>query len=50
VVALLEVLAARRIDVPEATRQRLVTCTDLDQITAWIRRSASATSIQELFE
>lgn len=48
--SLLEVLAARRIDVPEAERQRITSCTDPDQLKIWIRRSATATNIKELFE
>jgi len=50
VAALLRVLAARRIDVPEAERQRIVTCTDLDQLEVWISRSVTANNIKELFE
>ena len=50
VVALLEVLAARRIDVPEEVRERIATCTDLDQLAIWIRRSVSANTVKELFE
>jgi hypothetical protein len=50
VVALLEVLAARRIDVPDEIRQRIATCTDLDQLATWIRRSVTVSTVKELFE
>ena len=35
---------------PEAERERITTCTDLDQLEIWIRRSATATHVKELFE
>lgn len=50
IVALLEVLAARRIDVPDALRERIMTCTDLDELALWIRRSVTATTVKDLFE
>lgn len=50
IAALLQVLAARRIDVPEPERERITTCTDLDQLEIWIRRSVTATNVKELFE
>lgn len=48
--ALLAVLAARDIDVPEAVRERITGCTDLDQLEAWVRRAATATSVHDLFD
>jgi hypothetical protein len=46
--ALLEVLAARGIDVPADVRDRITGCTDLDQLRAWIRRAVTADSIHDL--
>ena len=47
--AVLEVLGARGIPVTEADRVRIVGCTDLDQIAVWLRRVATAESVDELF-
>jgi hypothetical protein len=47
---LLEVLAARGIDVPEEVRARITECTDLDQLRQWIRRAATANRVDELFD
>lgn len=43
-------LAARGIDVPAAARDRITGCTDLDQLDAWIRRAATADSIEDLLD
>lgn len=48
--ALLAVLAARGIEVPAAARDRITGCTDLNQLDAWIRRAATAHSIEDLFD
>lgn len=47
--ALLAVLAARGIEVPEDARARITSCTDLDQLETWIRRAVTASSVRELF-
>jgi hypothetical protein len=47
--ALLAILNARGIPVPDDTRIRITGCTDLDQLETWIRRAATATTIQSLF-
>ncbi|MBV9315740.1 MAG: hypothetical protein JO100_18855, partial [Pseudonocardia sp.] len=47
--SVLAVLDARGINVPEDTRNRITSCTDLDQLNTWIRRAATATSIDDLF-
>jgi hypothetical protein len=47
--AVLAVLAARGIDVPDHARTRITECTDLDQLETWIRRAATANSIDDLF-
>jgi hypothetical protein len=46
--ALLTILDARGIAVPDDVRQRITDCTDLDQLTAWIRRAATAGKIEDL--
>jgi predicted transposase YdaD len=48
--ALLEVLAARGIAVPEGVRERITECTDVDQLRTWVRRSVTIESIEGLFE
>jgi hypothetical protein len=47
--AVLTVLAARGIDVPDDARQQITECADLEQLETWIRRAATATSVEELF-
>lgn len=47
--AVLEVLAARGIDVPAEARAQITTCDDLEQLRTWIRRAATAQSIGDLF-
>ena len=46
--ALLTVLAARGIAVSDAARQRITECTDADQLETWIRRAATAISVDEI--
>ncbi len=47
--AVLEVLDARGVDVPEQARVRITGCTDTDQLDTWIRRAATAETVEELF-
>jgi hypothetical protein len=47
--ALLEFLEARGIDVPDESRERITGCTDPKQLEIWVRRAATATSVEELF-
>lgn len=47
--ALLAVLDARGISVPEDARTRITSCTDLDQLDTWVRRAVTADSVQDLF-
>jgi hypothetical protein len=47
--ALLAILDARGIPVPDDTRTRITACTDLGQLETWIRRAVTATTIQNLF-
>lgn len=47
--ALLTVLAARDIAVPDDARARITGCTDLDQLETWIRRAVTANSVHDVF-
>lgn len=47
--ALLAVLAARGIEVPDDARARITSCTDVDQLSTWIGNAVSANSIEEVF-
>jgi hypothetical protein len=46
----LAVLDARGVVVPDDARSRITGCTDLAELDAWIRRSATANTIEDLFE
>lgn len=48
--AILRVLAAREIEVPEDTRTRIVECADRQRLDAWLDRAVVATSIDDLFD
>jgi predicted transposase YdaD len=48
--AVLRVLAARRIEVPEEARVRISACADLRQLDVWLDRAVVATSVAELFD
>ena len=43
------VLDARGIEVPEDVRERITSCTELDQLETWIRRAATVGTAQDLF-
>jgi hypothetical protein len=47
--AVLAVLDARGIEVPDELRERIVGCTDLEQLDTWVRRAATARTAQDLF-
>jgi hypothetical protein len=47
--AVLILLATRGIEVSDDERTRILTCTDLDQLGTWIRRAATATTVDDLF-
>jgi hypothetical protein len=48
--AVLAILHARGIPVPEDIHTRITTCTDLDQLDTWVRRAATATAIHDLLD
>jgi hypothetical protein len=48
--ALLAILDARKIEVPDAIRADIAACTDIAQLEAWIRRAATAEKIQDVLD
>jgi hypothetical protein len=48
--AVLRVLAARGVEVPEEARVRISACADLRQLDAWLDRAVVARSVAELFD
>ncbi|MEH1130227.1 hypothetical protein [Micromonospora sp. CPCC 206061] len=46
--AVLAVLAARGIEVPDRIRTTIASCTDLDRLALWIRRAATANKIEDV--
>jgi hypothetical protein len=48
--ALLAILHARGILVPDDLHTRITTCTDLDQLDTWIRRASTATTIHDILD
>jgi len=48
--AVLDFLDARGLAISDAQRERIVSCDDLEILTRWVRRSATITSTDELFE
>jgi hypothetical protein len=48
--AVLAILRARGIPVPEDIRTRITTCTDLNQLDTWVHRAATATTIHDLLD
>jgi hypothetical protein len=46
--AVLAILDARGIEVPDDLRDEVVNCTDLDRLDTWLRRAATADTIEDL--
>ncbi|MEV6925803.1 hypothetical protein AB0M46_15070 [Dactylosporangium sp. NPDC051485] len=46
--ALLTILDARGVEIPDEIRANIANSTDLDQLSVWIRRAATAYKIQDL--
>jgi hypothetical protein len=46
---ILRILDLRSIAVPEAARERITSCTDLDTLGVWLDRSLTAADTEELF-
>ncbi|MFK4147020.1 hypothetical protein [Streptomyces sp. NPDC004065] len=47
---ILLVLEVRGIPVPDAVRERITTCTDLDRLDAWLERARTVTRAEDLFD
>ncbi|MBB4906838.1 hypothetical protein [Actinophytocola algeriensis] len=47
--AVLGVLEVRGISVPDAARERIMQCLDLEQLETWVRRAVTVSTIEELF-
>ena len=47
--AILAVLDARGVTATEEQRQRILSCTDLDQLTVWVRKAVALADVEELF-
>ncbi|MFI7698212.1 hypothetical protein [Nonomuraea sp. NPDC049480] len=48
--SILLVLEARGIPVPDEAKTRITECTDLDILESWVRKAATAASVDELFD
>jgi hypothetical protein len=48
--SLLRVLAARGFDVPEDTRDQVMSCTDTTQLNQWLDKAATAKTLAEVFK
>jgi hypothetical protein len=48
--SVLQVLKERGLTVPEATRERIESCIDLELLDTWLRRAITASTIDELFQ
>ena len=48
--AVLSFLEARSMPVSDSQRSRIESCTDLETLDRWIRRAATITFVEELFE
>jgi hypothetical protein len=46
---ILRILEWRAIPVPDAVRERVTGCTDLNQLEVWAKRAVHATTAEELF-
>ncbi|WP_338765323.1 hypothetical protein V7968_40460 [Nocardia vulneris] len=48
--SLLRILAVRRFDVPDDLRNRIMACTDTEQLESWIERAVVAESLAAVFD
>jgi hypothetical protein len=46
--AVLTVLDARGVEVPTAVRERILACTDLEQLDVWLRRAVTAANADDV--
>jgi hypothetical protein len=47
--AVLAILDARGVDVPDDVRADIAGCTDLERLATWVRRAVTATTVEDLF-
>ena len=47
--AVIDVLEARGLAVLEESRSRILACTDAGQLSAWLRKAATATNVDQIF-
>ncbi|MBB4931898.1 hypothetical protein F4561_002718 [Lipingzhangella halophila] len=47
--SVLKILRARGVPVPEEARERIMGCSDLEQLDTWLKRALTATSTDDLF-
>jgi hypothetical protein len=47
--AVVTALETRGIEVPADVLERITSCTDLDQLTSWVRRAVTVRTAQDLF-
>lgn len=47
--AVVQVLAARRVEISDEDRERILACRDNDALTAWLSRATVITIISDLF-
>ena len=47
--AILQILDRREVAVDDSSREQIVSCTDLETLTAWLDRSLTATQVSDLF-
>ncbi|PCG84015.1 hypothetical protein CIB93_21585 [Streptomyces sp. WZ.A104] len=47
---ILRILAVRGVEVPDAARQRITTCTDLAVLDVWFERAVTTSSVDALFD
>jgi predicted transposase YdaD len=45
----LRMLTGRGVEVPAELRERVLSCTDFEQISAWFDKASTATSIKDVF-
>lgn len=48
--AVLKILAARGVEVPEEAGARIHACTDIRQLDTWLDRALKATTVTDLFD
>ena len=47
---ILQLLTARGVQVDEAARQRILTCTDLDTLDRWFDKALNATTLRDVLD